>query len=93
MFILTTFIVQIVLLNMFIAIMSDTYDRVRDQMKETILKERLSIMAEHVPFDDEEKPKACAFILSPIQEESQEDDWSGRLKDMKESVVKATVKM
>ena len=47
-FICTTFITQITFLNMLIAIMGDTFDRVSEVKQQSALKEKISILADYV---------------------------------------------
>ena len=92
MFILSTFMVQIVILNMLIAIMGDTYDKVQDQLQETILIERLSILGEHLPTVGYNVSNSI-FIIKPLDAEVEEVDWGGRLKDIKAAYNKTSIKI
>lgn len=47
-FILSTFLVQITFLNMLIAIMGDTYDRISEVKQQMALKEKIKILADYV---------------------------------------------
>ena len=47
--IVATFMVQITLLNMLIAIMGDTFDRVMDTKLESGLNEKVSMLSDFVP--------------------------------------------
>ena len=91
-FILSTFMVQIVILNMLIAIMGETYDKVVDQFQETIMLERAEILSDHLPvsvynFD------TCIYMIKPLNSDLEEVDWTGRLKDIKDAYVKTSTKV
>ena len=90
-FIISTTLVQIVILNMLIAIMGDTYDKVQDQLQETILMERINIMAEYLPTTGY-LAQNCMFIIKPISMETDEVDWTGRLKLIKDQYNKTSGK-
>jgi hypothetical protein len=47
-FISATFISQITILNMLIAVMGDTYDRVSEKKDQATLREKIKILADYV---------------------------------------------
>ena len=46
-FVLSTFIAQITFLNMLIAVMADTFDKVKEVEKQSALKETIELMADY----------------------------------------------
>ena len=91
-FFLTTFIMQITFLNMLIAIMGDTFDRVIEQRPTFSLKNKLMILAgfENIirtdnAFDD---TKVFLYVVQPVQSgdgdgvvdvDSTSEDWRGKV--------------
>ena len=80
---------------MLIAIMGDTYDKVRDQQDETILTERVNMLADYLSGGDSERviDDVCIYILTPTNAESGDSNWSGRLTELKESYVKGMTQL
>ena len=65
-FILSTFIAQIMFLNMLIAVMADTFDKVKEVEKQSALKETIGLMADYavaVPRYNEEERLKNRFIF------------------------------
>ena len=65
-FILSTFIAQIMFLNMLIAVMADTFDKVKEVEKQSALKETIGLMADYavaVPRYTEEESLKNRFIF------------------------------
>ena len=69
-FILTTFIMQITFLNMLIAIMGDTFDKVIDQRPTFSLKNKLMILAgmENIirTNETEDDSKVFLYVIQPV---------------------------
>ena len=62
-FILATFFIQITFLNMLIAIMSNTYDMVRDKQKVAMMRERIEILSEYRDILAIHKPDFQYFFI------------------------------
>ena len=86
-FFLATFLLQIVFLNMLIAIMGNTFQYVLDNKQESSMKERISILSDFrlliraLKLDSE---FSYLFILEKDQD-SLESEWMGELTEMKMS--------
>ena len=86
-FIFTTFISQITFLNMLIAIMGDTFDRVMDQKPSYSLKNKLMLMASMKCIigseGKEDETKTFLYVIQPIKDpdEVNEDPslWRGKV--------------
>ena len=87
-FIITTFITQITFLNMLIAIMGDTFDRVIDQRPTYSLKNKLMLMAAMKSMIRsrrlEDESKVFIYVIQPAnrnEDEMNEDEngWRGKL--------------
>ena len=87
-FISTTFISQITFLNMLIAIMGDTFDRVIDQRPTYSLKNKLMLMAAMKSMIRSRRPedesKVFIYVIQPAsrnEDEMADDDngWRGKL--------------
>ena len=85
MFVVMTLIMQVILLNMLIAIMSDTYDRVRTQQKEAVLKDRIGLIISY-GLSNNARPVYynSIYIFKKLSnQEGEEDDWAGKISEMK----------
>ena len=71
-FISSTIISQIAFLNMLIAIMSDTFDRVMDQKPIYSLKNKLSMMASMISIinklDGQDDNKVFMYVIKPVRD-------------------------
>ena len=87
-FILATFIVQIVMFNMLIAIMGDTFDKVTEFRDINATKSKLELMSDLVAImdatDKEENEESFLFIVKPVNEDDDDtvDQWQGSIKTM-----------
>ena len=82
-FIAATFFTQITMLNMLIAIMSDTFEKVFENYSIYIKRTTLSLLADYaanirtIPTPDE-LTKKFLFVISPeVEEERSNDSWYG----------------
>jgi hypothetical protein len=88
---LNTMIALIVLLNMLIAIMGDTFDRVQETSENNMLKELASIMLENEMLINRKMVFGDAKYIIIIQEEKAEESgvsWEGRLNTLKKYMDK-----
>ena len=93
-FIFTTFISQITFLNMLIAIMGDTFDRVMDQKPTYSLKNKLMLMASMKSIigsqEKEDESKIFLYVIQPVQDvdEVNEDQslWRGKVHHMQDQI-------
>jgi len=78
-----TFLIQITFLNMIIAIMGNTFDKVMDKRQLSALKERINIMQDYrkvVTFLKLDKSFKFMAIVKPISlSDIGEDNWDGRV--------------
>ena len=77
-FVLFTFIIQIVLLNMLIAIMGDSYDQVAQQAHFTSLTERLQTITEYAYLFDTKDDNQFLFMIEPEGNASSVGDKSSK---------------
>ena len=88
-FILSTFIVQILFLNLLIAAMGDTYDKVKDTEHQSALKATIQLMSDYAVAVSRYTPKEQKEIkyVYTIQRQAQGEeelgDWEGKLKQLK----------
>ena len=90
-FIFTTFITQITFLNMLIAIMGDTFDKVIDQRPTYSLKNKLMLMADMQSFitttgktNQEDNSKVFLYVIQPAHKNEdevvdEEGQWRGKV--------------
>lgn len=74
MFIIATFMSNIVFLNMIIAIMGDTYNRVAADWQRSALVERTRIYADYMPrirLSDKFKDQKFIYVVTPVEEEEE----------------------
>ena len=89
-FIFTTFISQITFLNMLIAIMGDTFDRVMEQKPTYSLKNKLMLMASMKSIigskEKEDATKVFLYVIQPVLDEDEVNEdqnlWRGKVHHM-----------
>ena len=85
-----SFIISITFLNMLIAIMTNTYDKVMDSRQLAALKERINIMQDYrkvVTFLNLDKSFKYMVIIKPTNKfDIQEVGWDGKIKAIKEAI-------
>lgn len=89
---MNTMITLIIFLNLLIAIMGDTFDRVQETVDNNILKELSSIMLENEMLINRKKIFGDAKYIIVIQEEKAEEStasWEGRLQHLKKFMDKS----
>jgi hypothetical protein len=89
---LNTMIALIIFLNMLIAIMGDTFDRVQETSENNMLKELASIMVENEMLINRAAIFKDAKYIIVIQEERAEESaisWEGRLQTLKKYMDKS----
>ena len=68
-------------LNMLIAVMSDTFDNVREMQKESALKETIGLMADYavaVPrFTEKERQSRFIYTIKPLLGDNELPEWEG----------------
>jgi hypothetical protein len=86
-FILCTILVQIVLLNLLIAIMGDTFDRVQEQRHESQLKEKCRLISENWYWLNQKKTFKRTKYITVANLESADgtnsSSWEGKLANLK----------
>lgn len=86
---LNTMIILIIMLNMLIAIMGDTFDRVQDTSENNMLQELANIMCENENLINRKSIFGDAKYIIIIQSEKAEEaevSWDGRLQYLKKSM-------
>lgn len=89
-FFISTILLTITMLNLLIAIMGDTYDRVQEVAKESQLKEICSFIEEYdflFPYGDFQK-EPYMVIYSLESAEGEEAGWEGRIGALKSFITK-----
>ena len=100
-FIFATCFTQVIILNMLIAIMGDTFDNVFENKKQAILKLKVQVMADFSFFikTDKDANKFLFVATQKVQEDADDEEWGGKitairrmieshLKEQKEMVEK-----
>ncbi len=88
-----TILVQIVFLNLLIAIMGDTFDRVQEAKAQSEVKEILSMMEENYFLLNRKKTfERCKYIIVAELEraEYEEKSWEGKIKKMRSDIQKGS---
>ena len=95
-FVGSTFITQITFLNMLIAIMGDTFDRVSENKEQSGLKERIKILADYVIVVSRESQAEGTvhrfiFAISPTTVSTDESSsWEGTVTTLKKTINDST---
>ena len=89
MFVFATLFSQIIVLNMLIAIMGDTFDKVFENKHVAILKLKVSVMSDFAfLINDKGDANKFLFVVSPtVKEVDEEEDWEGKIKAIKKIIV------
>ena len=90
-FLIATYIITLVLLNMLIAIMSDVYERVQSTKKKEDVRERIQLIAElgKFMFWAKEKPQEKTYIHHCTTEKLQrQTGWEGKIKILQRDIEK-----
>merc|ERR1719191_2164002 len=82
--ILCTFIITVVLLNVLIAVISDTFDRLLERSESSSVKSRAQLIAEIEIIFGPEDPLPYT-VLSQLGE-GETDEWNGRVGALKEKI-------
>lgn len=88
---LNTMVTLIIFLNLLIAIMGDTFDRVQETTENNMLKELANIMVENEMLINRKRVFGDAKYIIVIQEEKAEESsvsWEGRLQVLKKFMDK-----
>jgi len=91
---LNTMVTLIIFLNLLIAIMGDSFDRVQETSENNMLKEFAGIMVENELLFNRSKVFKDAKYIIVIQEEKADESsasWEGRLQYLKKFMDKAVV--
>ena len=91
---LNTMIVLIIMLNLLIAIMGDTFDRVQETSENNMLKELASIMVENEMLINRHRMFGEAKYIIIIQEEKADESevsWEGKLQYLKKYMDKTVI--
>jgi hypothetical protein len=92
--VLSTMITLIIFLNLLIAIMGDTFDRVQETAENNMLKELAALMVENELLVNRTKIFGDAKYIILIQEEKADvsaENWNGRLNHLKKFMDKAVL--
>ncbi|CDW78608.1 wd-40 repeat protein [Stylonychia lemnae] len=99
-FMLATLFLIIIMLNLLIAIISDTFERVQGQAKQRMYKEFAQLIIENIHLLSEEEKTAYdqkgqyLYIASlEIDENSSSDIWEGKISEIKKLILKKTDQM
>lgn len=91
---MNTIITLIIFLNLLVAIMGDTFDRVQETTENNMLKELASIMVENEMLINRSRVFGDAKYIIVIQEEKAEESvisWEGRLQHLKKYMDRSVV--
>lgn len=91
-FFLATFLSQVLIFNMLIAIMGDTYAKVSEMKNQAALKEKINILCDYLRVvKDTEERDSYLVVLTP--DEADEDGWDGVLNAVKKNLDKSFLKI
>ena len=87
-FLLSTFISQILFLNMLIAVMADTFEKQRELQSQSALNEKVKLLADYavaVPRFNHAEKQATRFIyqIKPVLGENELESWEGTVTQLK----------
>lgn len=90
-FVITTFLSQITVLNMLIAIMGDTFDAVLEKQEQYAMKEKISILNDFVSivefFSDKTNVKKFIYVAEPKNRGDDEGgSWDGKIGAIKKGI-------
>ena len=90
-FVLATFFTQITMLNMLIAIMGDTFDRVTENKVVHARRTKLNLLAEYADcLARSEDNRFTLFVIKPQEEDLNElENWEGSLNAMRQFTAKS----
>jgi len=88
MFLLATFISQVIIFNMLIAIMGDSYAKISEMREQAALKEKIQILCDYLRLvnDKEEKDNYLVFMKP---DEQADEGWGGILSAMKKNLQRS----
>ena len=93
-FIAATFLTQVTIFNMLIAIMGDTFGKVTEIKEQSGLKEKINILADYVWIIPDESGNRSRYVYSmqpKTQTEEESNGWEGQVTSIK-SVVQNSSK-
>ena len=84
---LCTFIVTVVLLNVLIAVISDTFDRLLERSESSSVKSRAQLIAEiEIIFGPKDPLPYTVYTVSSQMGEGETDAWNGRVGALKDKI-------
>ena len=88
-FIAATFLTQVTIFNMLIAIMGDTFGKVTEIKEQSGLKEKINILADYVWIIPDESGNRSRYVYSmqpKTQTEEESNGWEGQVTSIKNIV-------
>ena len=85
-FILAAFMSQVVIFNMLIAVVSDTYTKVTEIQGQTTLKEKVTSLTKYIEFVGEFDPKSRYLVIFQAKVQHDLDLWQGTVTEIKQSI-------
>ena len=92
-FVFSTFILQITFLNMLIAIMSDTFDKVMETRLESGLRAKIEMLADFriiLKLLRIDLSAQYVLVITPPEEMQDEENWQGKLSTVKTFIKRET---
>lgn len=87
-FVLATFISQVIIFNMLIAIMGDSYAKVSEMREQAALKEKINILCDYLRLVTDKDDKENFLVYMKPDEEADEG-WGGILSAMKKNIQRS----
>lgn len=89
-FFVSTFLLQIIMVNMLIAIMADTFDKVKEFEQAYFIQDAIQIWAEHIslfkPFDVNGEYQTL-IIAKPVEStDGEQTEWHGKVEQIKRAL-------
>lgn len=87
-FILATFVSQVIIFNMLIAIMGDSYAKISEMREQAALKEKIQILCDYLRIVHD-KDDLDTFLVYMKPNEEADEGWGGILSAMKKNIQRA----
>jgi hypothetical protein len=87
-FFLATFISQVIIFNMLIAIMGDSYAKISEMREQAALKEKIQILCDYLRLVHD-KDDLDTFLVYMKPNEEADEGWGGILSAMKKNIQRA----
>ena len=88
-FFLATFISQVMIFNMLIAIMGDSYAKVTETQEQSAMKEKIRNLSDYIDAVEDDQINTRYLIVLKLESRDDEDNWQGILSAIKSTINNA----